>query len=103
MEGEIKVRSTLGEGSTFYFTCKHVPPDDFKKIIEEDAVILKNKYVLVVDDNSDNRMIISDFLFEWDMNPVICASAKEALKLVSADRYDFDLGLLDIWHTDING
>lgn len=103
LEGEIKVRSTLGEGSTFYFTCKHAPPDDFEKILKRDSEILKNKYVLVVDDNSNNRMIISDFLFEWDMNPVICASAKEALKLVSADRYDFDLGLLDICMPDING
>jgi CheY-like chemotaxis protein len=37
------------------------------------------------------------------MNPIICASAKEALKLISADRYDFELGLLDICMPDING
>jgi len=48
-------------------------------------------------------MILSEVLFEWNMNPIICASAKEALKLVSADRYDFDMGLIDICMPDING
>jgi len=103
LNGEINVRSTLGKGSTFFFSCTHVLQEDFKKILEEDAVILKNKYVLVVDDNPDNRMILSEVLFEWNMNPIICASAKEALRLISADRYDFDVGLLDICMPDING
>jgi CheY-like chemotaxis protein len=103
LNGEIKVRSILGEGSTFYFTCTHVCPEDFEEILIKDSDILRGKYVLVVDDNSENRMIISDLLFEWNMNPIICASAKEAIKLVSADRYNFDLGLLDICMPDING
>lgn len=103
LNGEINMRSTLGKGSTFFFSCTHVLQEDFKKILEEDAVILKNKYVLVVDDNPDNRMILSEVLFEWNMNPIICASAKEALRLISADRYDFDMGLLDICMPDING
>jgi signal transduction histidine kinase/CheY-like chemotaxis protein len=103
LEGEISVRSSLGEGSTFSFTCAHVRPEEFEQILKIDVEILKDRYVLVVDDNPDNRILFSDVLFEWGMNPIICASAKEALKLVSANRYDFELGLLDICMPDING
>jgi CheY-like chemotaxis protein/nitrogen-specific signal transduction histidine kinase len=103
LNGEINVRSTLGKGSTFYFTCSHICPEEFEDILKKDSEILRDKYVLLVDDNPDNRILFSDMLFGWDMKPIICASAKEALKLISADRYDFDLGLIDICMPDING
>ena len=103
IKGTINVHSTLGKGSTFYFTCTHTPVEDFEKIIKKDAEILRNKYILLVDDNPDNRIIIGDILFEWGMRPIICASAKEALKLIKSDRYNFQLGLLDICMPDING
>ena len=103
LDGEMNVRSSLGEGSTFYFTCKHVCPDYFENILKVDSGILKGKYILVVDDNLDNRIILSDVLFEWGMNPIMCGSSKEAMKLIHADRYNFEMGLIDICNTDIGG
>jgi signal transduction histidine kinase/DNA-binding response OmpR family regulator len=103
LNGEIKVHSTLGKGSKFYFTCSHIRPEIFENILKKDSEILIGKYVLLVDDDQENRMLFSDMLFEWNMKPIICASAKEALKLISADRYNFDLGLIDICMPDING
>jgi two-component system sensor histidine kinase/response regulator len=101
--GDINVTSKLGNGSTFYFTCIHVEKEQFEKNLSKNSEILKNKYVLVVDDNEDSRILISDMLFEWKMFPIICASSREALKLISADRYDFEIGLIDISMTHIDG
>jgi CheY-like chemotaxis protein len=52
---------------------------------------LKGKTVLVVDDNADNRILLTELLFEWDMEPVVCASALEALRLVLSKRYNFSI------------
>jgi len=101
--GEINVKSILGVGSTFYFSAIHQPIEEYEKDLENNSKILVNKTVLVVDDNPDNRIIIGELLFEWKMRPVICASAKEALKLISGDRYDFELGLIDICMPEITG
>lgn len=101
--GKINVKSILGSGSTFYFSAIHQPMDEYEKDLEKNCEILANKTVLVVDDNPDNRIIIGELLFEWKMRPIICASAKEALKLVSGGRYDFELGLIDICMPEITG
>lgn len=103
LNGEINVKSLSGQGSTFYFTCIHYPVEDFDEILKRDSKILENKYIIVVDDNEDNRMLLSDILFEWKMYPIMCASAKEAIKLIAANRYEFELGLLDICMPGMNG
>ena len=94
--GEISVRSVLGQGSTFSFTFAFQTVDSFEDAITKDAGILKGRTVLLVDDNRENRILIADMLFGWDMQPVVCASALEALRMVMGNRYTFDLGLLDI-------
>jgi signal transduction histidine kinase/DNA-binding response OmpR family regulator len=103
LDGKINVTSTLGKGSTFYFTCKHFPMKDIEDELKRDSKLLENKYILVVDDDSDNRVLLTDMLFELKMNPIICASGKEALKYISANRYNFELGLLDICMPEMNG
>lgn len=101
--GEITVRSSLGEGSTFAFTALFQEYENFEKNMERDIGVLKDKIVLVVDDNADNRILLSELLFEWKMQPVICASALEALRMIQGDRYDFSLGLIDICMPEITG
>jgi len=100
--GDVRVKSTLGEGSVFTVTST------FKNCTEDvldnkiDMSILKGKKILIVDDNTDNRILLSEILFEWDTEPIICASAVEALRMVQAKRGDgtlrhkLDLGLIDI-------
>ena len=103
LEGEISVNSALGVGSKFTFTAKYKLFEDFEQIITKDAKLLKGKRVLLVDDNTDNRIVLSSMLFEWNIIPVVCASSLEALSLISQKRYKFDLGLIDICMPEMSG
>lgn len=96
MGGDISVKSVVGEGSTFSFTFAYQPIEEFSKAIEADVGILKNKIILVVDDNADNRIVLSEILEGWDIQPVVVGTALEALRMVMSNRYNFDLGLIDI-------
>jgi signal transduction histidine kinase/DNA-binding response OmpR family regulator len=96
LNGEITVESNLGVGSAFKFNIEFKIYEEFEKLIEQDSQILKDKVILVVDDNADNRILLSEMLFEWNITPIICASALEALRMVMGNRYNFSLGLIDI-------
>lgn len=103
LEGEINVKSLLGIGSTFYFTAKHKLMSEYETEIEEKMGLLSNKCILVVDSNPDNRILLGEILFDLKMFPVMCASEKEALKLVSGNKCNFELGLIDSCMNDISG
>jgi len=99
--GELQVESSPGKGSSFFFTITCESRDEFGKKAQKHVKGLRDKYVLVVDDNPDNRIILNEMLFGWKMRPVICASAKEALSMIS--RYDFAIGLIDICMPGMTG
>lgn len=96
LSGSIEVKSSVGCGTTFIVNVDFRPYEDYEKEMERDAKLLKDKVVLVVDDNADNRIVLSELLFEWEMKPIVCASALEALRMVLGNRYKFSLGLIDI-------
>jgi len=94
MGGKIWVTSKLNNGSTFYIT---LPIEEFTNIqeIEDKSVqILKNKNILIIDENSLNRITISKILLEWNMKPLMGPSAEDAIFLVNNNH--FDLCLIDI-------
>jgi CheY-like chemotaxis protein len=101
--GNISVESDKGQGTIFTFTIKYEHYEDFQKVIEKHKGTLKNKYILIVDDNVDNRLLLGETLFEYGTTPVICSSAKETLRMVSGKRYSFALALLDICMPDMSG
>lgn len=103
LDGDINVKSLLGVGSTFYFTAKHKLMVDYEKEINQKSQILLNRCILVVDTNIDNRILLGEILFDLKMCPVMCASEKEAIKLISGNRYNFELGLIDISMSEISG
>ena len=94
--GDLEVESTLGKGSTFTISAKYQKQEMFEADMKRDCAILADKTVLVVDDNADNRILLTELLFEWNMKPIVCASALEALRMVLSNRYQFSLGLIDI-------
>lgn len=101
--GYITVESELNVGTTFnvFVNYNNVSNSTEKKV--KDIEVLENKTILIVDDNADNRVILSELLFEWKIKPVVCASALEALRLIMGNRYKFDLGIIDICLPSISG
>jgi|UniRef100_A0A6C0J468 signal transduction histidine kinase/DNA-binding response OmpR family regulator len=103
LNGYIQVKSKEGEGSEFIVMIEYKPFNDYELKLKQDLDLLKDKSVLIVDDNLDNRILLTELLFEWKMKPIACASALEALRLIMGDRHDFSFGLIDIVMPGISG
>lgn len=81
MGGTIAAKSRVGVGSTFWFTlclplqsqAEH--PDDLLNAAE-----LERVRVLIVDDNSANRLVLQEQLRTWKVRIGSCASGAEALR-----------------------
>jgi CheY-like chemotaxis protein len=101
--GTISVESDVGQGSIFFFTIKYECYEEFKKSVEKNGEILKNKSILIADSNIDVRLSLGEILFDIGMRPVICSSAKETLRMIIGKRYTFSAILLDICISDMPG
>lgn len=101
MQSEVYVQSDgVGKGSTFYFTI-----DMQSEITESQIQRFSNTEVinvLVVDDNTDNRMILSGFMYKWKMTATVCASANEALHEFRLGK-KFHVAIVDVCMPHISG
>ncbi|MBA2956431.1 response regulator [Nocardioides sp. MAH-18] len=86
--GEIGLRANPGGGSVFWFTAEldaptgpGVDPDD-----EYGRSWLSGRHVLVVDDNANNRLILSEQLARWRIRASTTGDADTAEAAVSAAR-----------------
>jgi two-component system, sensor histidine kinase and response regulator len=106
MDGQIRVHSEPGHGSTFWFTT----------LLEKQAADAKGpvKYsrdlfdlrVLVVDDNATNRQILSHQILAWRMRPGSAAGGDEALTVLraaAAEGNPYGLALLDVQMPKMDG
>jgi signal transduction histidine kinase/DNA-binding response OmpR family regulator/HPt (histidine-containing phosphotransfer) domain-containing protein len=83
MGGEVGVESVYGEGSTFWFTARLGKGEEKKRgyLPEPD---LRNRRVLVVDDNAHARQILSELLTSMTFRADEVGSGEEALSAVAA-------------------
>jgi len=104
MGGSIWLESEEGMGSTFHFTIKtrvsNVNPP--KIFLKSSLPALKNKRVLIVDDNDTNLQIITLQCKNWGMIPRATANGKEALSWVK-NNDPFDIAILDMLMPEMDG
>jgi signal transduction histidine kinase/ligand-binding sensor domain-containing protein/DNA-binding response OmpR family regulator len=104
MGGGISVQSEMGRGTTFTFTLKSKVGQNVKRnYVHLNLAELENKRILFVDDNATNRDIIDTQLRQWKYDPVVVASATEALKVLNNQGERVDLLITDMSMPEIDG
>ena len=91
MGSELRLESTPQQGSTFFFTLD-------VKIMDGDAVEWTNTYnyknILIVDDNTNNRLILKDMLALKQINVDEAENGVEAIKKLKTEK-TYDVILMD--------
>ncbi|MCE0521901.1 MAG: response regulator [Methylacidiphilales bacterium] len=103
MNGEIKVTSEVGKGSSFYFTAEFEKQGiALQTMTGHDLVGL---HVLIVDDNATNREILDHHTRNWKMRSGLAAGARQALEMLrSASATDpYELAILDMQMPEMDG
>jgi PAS domain S-box-containing protein len=99
MGGAIKIKSTVGVETIFYFDIT----TRFEAGNKLDYTKIKGvKRCLIIDDNINNQTIMKQMLLQWQIESECCDSGFEALKIIEQPE-PFDLIICDYHMPYING
>ncbi|MBS4040500.1 MAG: response regulator [Flavobacteriales bacterium] len=104
LQGNIRLKSKVNQGSTFYVSLPFDKTDqeaklDSQTIIDEN--ILKGKHILVVEDNAINQMVARKMLEKKGIKCTILDNAEAAIEHLKD--FNYDLVLMDVHLPGING
>lgn len=94
--------SEVAVGSRFSFVIKTKVSNEENVVEpEENAAVLNNANVIIVDDNLQNRLSLAAMVTKWGMRPYCFSNGEEALYFTRLTR--FDIGLIDICMPKVDG
>jgi PAS domain S-box-containing protein len=103
MGGRMWVESEEGKGSAFHFTIRtEVVSSKLLPYLSGVRTHLTGKRLLIVDDNSTNRRILTTLAQNWGLAPRTADSGPAALQLIDSGE-TFDLGIIDMEMPGMDG
>jgi CheY-like chemotaxis protein len=106
MGGTIGVESLEGTGSTFWFTVRLRTATRAKQAAQKTGDECSGRRMLIVDDNTTNRMILEHHLHTWGTTYSNAESGFQALYLLRAavrEGRPYDVAILDMQMPEMDG
>ncbi|MBD1395279.1 ATP-binding protein [Mucilaginibacter glaciei] len=98
---DVKVKSTIGQGSTFTFDLQLKRANSAREIVPKSYNGLTGKTVLLAEDNMINAMVARKLLSNWGMVSEHAVNGLQAVEKAQAKVFDFIL--MDIHMPEMNG